>query len=224
MSIMHTPLFALDFSLAKPAMAALIENKLYFFVWPMSIDSKTVSILQDAEIFVRNRQLPVMSAKSFDENALICEHVTRASNLADLIVSDIKNLMESISYDDCNPIIANEGLAFSASGNVTLDLSGYKYILMHKLIQENYTNLRTYSPITIKSTAGCAKKGCTKEDMIHALKQEPDNHQFIHLLKENEQALKKKTAFVKCIDDLTDAYWCLKTIVKKENIKCILSN
>lgn len=220
---MHSPLIAFDFSMAKPAMAALINNKLYFYVWPMNIDSKTVSILEAANIYVRNRQLPEMSTKTFDENTLICEHVTRAANLADMIVDDIKALLSYNSCEEYSPIIANEGLAFSASGNVVLDLSGYKYILMHKLISEGYTNLRTYSPIAIKSTAGCAKKGMKKEDMINKLKEEYDIHQFIHLLKEDEQALKKKTAFVKCVDDLTDAYWCLKTIVKKENIKCILA-
>ena len=95
---------------------------------------------------------------------------------------------------------------------------------MYKLISEGFTDLRTYAPLTIKSTAHCSKKGMKKEDMIQKMKDEPDVHWFIHLLKTDESQLKKKTAFVKCVDDLTDAYWCLKTIIKKENIKCILSD
>ena len=221
---MHSPLIAFDFSMAKPAMAALFNNKLYMYVWPMNIDSKTVDILENADIVVNNRQLPEISTKKIDENTLICEHVNRASSLADMIVSDIKTLLAENSCEGYMPVIANEGLAFSASGNVMLDLSGYKYILMYRLISEGFTDLRTYAPLTIKSTAHCSKKGMKKEDMIQKLKDEPDVHWFIHLLKTDESLLKKKTAFVKCVDDLTDAYWCLKTIIKKENIKCILSD
>lgn len=221
---MHSPLIAFDFSMAKPAMAALINNKLYLYLWPMNIDSKTYNILDDVDVIVRNRQLPEISTKTMDENTLICEHVKRASELADLIVTDIKTLLKDNSCEDYSPIIANEGLAFSASGNVVLDLSGYKYILMYKLINEGYTNLRTYAPLTIKSTANCARKGSKKEDMIEALKKEPDIHWFIHILKNDDRGLKKKTAFVKGVDDLTDAYWCLKTIIKKDHIKCILSD
>ena len=32
----------------------------------------------------------------------------------------------------------------------------------------------------------------------------------------------KKTAFVNCVDDLVDAYWCLKTTIEKENLNISL--
>ena len=43
-------------------------------------------------------------------------------------------------------------------------------------------------------------------------------HPFIDTLKNDSQNLKKKTAFINCVDDLVDAYWCLKTTIIKENL------
>ena len=109
--------------------------------------------------------------------------------------------------------------------DAALDLSGYKYILMHAFMSKGFTEFRTYSPITIKATAGCAKRGSKKEDMITRLGEENnDLHLFIHTIWGHSEILKKKTAYVNCVDDLADAYWCLKTTAKKENISCILSD
>ena len=49
-----------------------------------------------------------------------------------------------------------------------------------------------------------------------------DLHLFIHTIWGHSEILKKKTAYVNCVDDLADAYWCLKTTVKKENISCLV--
>ena len=220
----HKPIFAFDFSMNKPAMACLIENELSFYIWPLSIDKVAQEKLDSCDINIVNRKLNPIKDKSLNESELIIEHVTRSTNLAKLIVGTILKIIRPYNYNIDDIIIANEGFAFAAKGDAALDLSGYKYILMKELIDNGFSNFKTYSPITIKSTAGCAKKGMKKDDMITALGNEDnDLHLFIHTIRDHNDILKKKTSYVMCVDDLADAYWCLKTVVKKEDIDCILN-
>ena len=220
----HKPIFAFDFSMNKPAMACLIENELSFYIWPLSIDKVAQEKLDSCDINIVNRKLNPIKDKSLNESELIIEHVARSTNLAKLIVGTILKIIRPYNYNIDDIIIANEGFAFAAKGDAALDLSGYKYILMKELIDNGFSNFKTYSPITIKSTAGCAKKGMKKDDMITALGNEDnDLHLFIHTIKDHNDILKKKTSYVMCVDDLADAYWCLKTVVKKEDIDCILN-
>ena len=220
----HKPIFAFDFSMNKPAMACLIENELSFYIWPLSIDKVAQEKLGSCDINIVNRKLNPIKDKSLNESELIIEHVTRSTNLAKLIVGTILKIIRPYNYNIDDIIIANEGFAFAAKGDAALDLSGYKYILMKELIDNGFSNFKTYSPITIKSTAGCAKKGMKKDDMITALGNEDnDLHLFIHTIRDHNDILKKKTSYVMCVDDLADAYWCLKTVVKKEDIDCILN-
>ena len=220
----HTPIFAFDFSMNKPAMACLIENELSFYIWPLNIDKVAQEKLDSCDINIVNRKLNPIKDKSLNESELIIEHVTRSTNLAKLIVGTILKIIRPYNYNIDDIIIANEGFAFAAKGDAALDLSGYKYILMKELIDNRFSNFKTYSPITIKSTAGCAKKGMKKDDMITALGNEDnDLHLFIHTIRDHNDILKKKTSYVMCVDDLADAYWCLKTVVKKEDIDCVLN-
>lgn len=220
----HKPIFAFDFSMNKPAMACLIENELSFYIWPLNIDKVAQEKLDSCDINIVNRKLNPIKDKSLNESELIIEHVTRSTNLAKLIVGAILKIIRPYNYNIDDIIIANEGFAFAAKGDAALDLSGYKYILMKELIDNGFSNFKTYSPITIKSTAGCAKKGMKKDDMITALGNEDnDLHLFIHTIRDHNDILKKKTSYVMCVDDLADAYWCLKTVVKKEDIDCVLN-
>lgn len=229
---MHIPIFAFDFSIAKPAMATLINNKLSFYIWPMDIDIYTEDAMIASGVNVTNRRLSPISKKTYDEHSLIYTHVSRAKDLANIIYSTIyKELTDNFADNEVSEIIiANEGFAYGASGNAILDLSGYKYVLMSRLMElEQELNIKikfcTYAPRSLKMTAGCGKKGSKKIDMIYALgKEDNDLHLFIHTVECHSEILKKKTAFVDCVDDLADSYWCLKTCVQKENIDCVLYN
>lgn len=213
------PIFAFDFSMNKPAMSALINGKLTFHVWASDIDDKSLGRLKDCGINIINRNLPKMKDGEFNEHELIIEHIKRSTNLANMILETIENLLKEespdIKYEEV--IISNEGFAFSAKGDAALDLSGYKYILMYTLINAGFKNFRTFSPITLKKTAGCSKKGLGKDAMIMALANEGKGvHPFIDIIRETPELLKKKTAFVMCTDDIADSYWCLKTTLEKE--------
>ena len=221
----HPPIFAFDFSTIKPAMWALIDNNLSVYIWPSEMKENAATSMEYSGVNVHIRNLPHIKDKSMDESELICEHVKRAQKLAILITDDMDKAYEK--YGDGDPdwrskaIVANEGFAFNAKGDAILELSGYKYLLMAELYRRGYRNFPTYSPITIKKTAGCSKKeNKGKDKMIEALSNEnPDLHPFINNLHTDPQIFKAKTAFVPCVDDIADAYWCLRTVLQNKEIE-----
>lgn len=214
---MNHTIFAFDFSMNKPAMTVLCNNKMDFYVWPSAIDAKSYNTLIYSCVSVTCRNLPSMKETKHDQHSLILEHVNRAVELANIIVHTINSIVRKNNIDKSDVIIANESFAFSAKGDAILDLSGYKYILMYTLIENGYANFRTYSPITIKKTADCSKKGLGKDAMISAFgkafcKDIPYcNHPIMETLLNNPQNLKKKTNYVLCMDDIADSYWCMRT-------------
>lgn len=218
-------IFGFDFSIIKPAMFYYdTETKQSeFYCWPASEDKKSIEILNNAGIVVRNRNLPPLSKNDYDSNSLVFENTKRAAELSELITEDIMNIVGDEPLD--NIYICSEGLAFASNGNQTLDLSGYKAALLTTLYKRGVRNIFTYSPITIKSVAGCSKKGMwTKDFMINAIKKtNPSLHTFVRTLSENEKSLKKVTAFVPCVDDLVDAYWVVRTFMERHLKMSLLS-
>lgn len=206
------PIFAFDFSCNKPAMTCMIDDTIEIYVWPSDIDKTSCERLDDCGIHVYDRKLDKIKDKEFTQHELILEHMKRSTELADTITKKICEIIHGTNYNIESTIISNEGFAFSAKGDAALDLSGYKYILMDRLMQAGFKNFRTYSPITIKKTAGCSKRGLGKDSMIEAFGKEPDStHKIVEILKQNPQLLKKKTKYIMCMDDIADSYWCLKT-------------
>ena len=216
-------IFAFDFSINKPAMCIYHNNEIYFYTWPLNIDNKSELLLTDCNINVNNRQLNSIDKKKYDSNSLILEHTNRCSMLTSMILNDIISFINehSINIDDI--IISSEGLSYGSNGDATLNLAAYKQSLLVKFYEYGLKNIKTYAPITIKSVAGRSKKGeRSKTEMIDALKNENKIHKFIETLIDNPDKLKKKTAFIQTVDDLVDAYWCLKTTIVKENLEiCI---
>ena len=215
---MEKPIFAFDFSCSKPALCILIDHKLEYAVFPANADKVTEEKLNAVNVKVFNRHLDAISkSNKISDSELILMQVSRAKELANMIVSYILDTLKQYSIPPENVIIANEGFSFASSGNAVLDLSGYKYILMSTLIDNGFKDFRTYAPITIKCTAECSKKGMGKDDMIKAAGLSGADHPFNKAISENPESLKKKTAWVPCVDDLADAYWCMRTVLKKEN-------
>lgn len=212
-------IISFDFSINKPAMCIYHNNKLYFYTWPLNIDNKSIEILKQCDVNVYNRNLQPINKKQYDSNSLVYEHVKRSSLLTNLIINDIMSFIKFHNIDKNNIIISSEGLSYASNGDATLNLAAYKQVLLTKLYENNLVNIKTYSPITIKATAGKSKKGeGSKTSMIDAIKEEEKNHKFIEILSTNDNLLKKKTAYIQTVDDLVDAYWCLKTTLKKEDL------
>lgn len=212
-------IISFDFSINKPAMCIYHNNKLYFYTWPLNIDNKSIEILKQCDVNVCNRNLQPINKKQYDSNSLVYEHVKRSSLLTDLIINDIMSFIKFHNIDKNNIIISSEGLSYASNGDATLNLAAYKQVLLTKLYENDLVNIKTYSPITIKATAGKSKKGeGSKTSMIDAIKEEEKNHKLIEILSTNDNLLKKKTAYIQTVDDLVDAYWCLKTTLKKEDL------
>ena len=49
---------------------------------------------------------------------------------------EVLEILEKNNLTPNEAIISNEGFAFAAKGDAALDLSGYKYILMHAALYE----------------------------------------------------------------------------------------
>lgn len=212
------PIFAFDFSCNKPALCSNINGNISYAVFPSNIDDISKTKLESVKVEVFNRNLDTVSkSKYFSDSELMIEHIIRARNLAELIIDYILKKLENTEYKPENCAIINEGLSFSSKGNATLDLSGYKYILMDRMMESGFTKFFTYAPNTIKKTAECSKKGMGKEDMIQAAGCNADAHILNYTIKNDPMLLKKKTAWVPCIDDLADAFWCMKTYIEKED-------
>lgn len=214
---MYKAIFAFDFSCNKPAMTSYINDVVDFYVWPSYIDDKSYDRLTSCGVNIFNRNLETIKEKSLNQHELILEHVDRAINLSEIILQAIDKLVEDNNIKKDEVVIANEGFAFSAKGDAALQLAGYKYILMEALKNHGYKNLKTYSPITIKKTADCSKKGLGKDAMIEAMGRQIVDHHLISVLHDNPDYLKKKSNYVLCMDDIADSFWNLKTCMKDLN-------
>ena len=201
----------IDFSLNKPA-ACVLKNNIYsFYIWPLDFDDKTIKKLEDSNVNVFNRERLELGKDSSEK---IRVHINMANNLANNIINVFKK-----NIDD-NVLISFEGASFSSKGNISQELTAYRFILVNELGKlYGLNNIFTYAPLTLKSIAGCAtkdKKG--KESMINAFSNENIDHKFNYMLKNNPELLKKKTNFVPGIDDIVDSYFALKTLIIKNNL------
>lgn len=209
---------ALDFSINKTALSIFDKDILKeIYVFPLEIDKMSETKLTKSGVYVINRNLTHISRKSFNESTLILEQVNRACTLADLIADVIVTYAQENKIDYSDVIICNEGFSFGSKGAATLDLAGFKFVLMKTLIDSGFTKFVTYSPITIKATAGNARKGTTKLDMINSLSNLELNHPFIEVLRSHPEYLKKKTNFINCVDDIADSIWCGLTHIKNKD-------
>lgn len=208
-----------DFSMNKPACTVLYDKKFYHFIWPIEIKDKDIQKYQEANVFVHNRGLSAVSTK--DKNSqIVLEHTIRSTELANMIIFDLDNFFNQIDIEKNCPIyVSSEGLSYGSKGDAALNLATYKGVLLSKLYEHYFGRmygLYTYSPITLKSTAGCAGKNKVKSKtpMIDAFMNEQIEDQF-----KNNLILGKfinKTSYIACVDDIVDSYWALITMLKKE--------
>lgn len=205
----------------KPACTILYDKKFYFFIFPTALTQKQIDAYTDANVCVRCRNLKPISTK--DKNSqIVLEHTIRSTDLANLIISTIDDFLENIlQVDKETPMyVSSEGLAYSAKGDATLNLATYKGVLLSKMYEHYFGRMKglwTYSPITMKSVAGVAKKGELKDKtkMIKAFVREDLNEcPFQDALKKG--LLISKSNFIPCVDDIVDSYWAVKTMLIKE--------
>lgn len=210
---MEKNIIGFDFSINKPAACMLSNGKYEFISWPYGISDKNLEVFKSAGVNIIDR----IDDKNKGSNAsqqMIFE-VKSAVYLADLITDSISDKLN----DDT--ILAFEGLSFGSPGNIALQLSSYKYILMDRLSKKvPFENMYTYSPLTIKSTAGCSKKGLTKSDMIESFLKNDKTIGFKEHIINNTALFKKKKSenWIDHLDDLIDSFFAIETFLIKDNL------
>lgn len=205
-------LIGIDFSVIKPAIT-IKENDIYkFYVFPLSLSKKHESMLLDSDVIVCNREDNTIkkSENSTTSTENMKYHITMARNLSQLI----SNTIQFTESD----IIASEGFSYASSGDAVLNLAGYKYILLNTLLNNHIKleNIYTFAPISIKSFAGCGKKGTKKIDMINSFIENGVDCKFKENCKNNY--LKSKINFIHCVDDIVDSYFTVKLLEKTLNV------
>lgn len=208
---MNKNIIGFDFSINKPAVCILSNNDYIFISWPYGIKDKITDVFKrnGVEIIERN---DVKMEKGNVTDKLQWE-INNAQYLSDLIIQTLKQ------YLNKNTIIAFEGLSYGSSGNIALQLGGYKYILMDRLTKYvPISNMYTYAPISLKKSAGCAKKGSKKKDMIDAFVKEEENIDFKNNINRDKESFMKKGGknWIDHLDDFVDSYYLIKTYFNKE--------
>jgi len=207
-------LIGIDFSINKPAACIFSNNTYHFISWPYGLNPEIVETFKNSGVKIVDRTDVKVEHKNISEKMRY--EIENAEYLSNLIISSLKNFINNNTY------LAFEGLSYASSGDVVLQLSGYKYILMLKLKEYIPLNhMFTYSPITIKSVAECSKRGMTKFDMIEKFINSDIDNEFKNNLKnyrEKFQTIRSKKWIIH-IDDLVDSFWTLETLRKKELFK-----
>jgi len=205
-------LIGFDFSINKPAACIHANNQYKFISWPYGLSGPQIKAYAESPITIIDR----LDTKDKGDNVSdkLRYEVKNSKYLAELILHTIFPFIEHEENDKV--YLAFEGLSYGSTGDVVLQLGGYKYILMDTLSQfVPLKNMFTYAPTTIKKTAGCSKKGMGKPEMIEAFKKV--NTPFSKHLRENEDTFKTKFGnWIAHLDDIVDSYWVVETLRDKE--------
>jgi len=206
-----------DFSINKPAAAIYTTDFPFlptwqFFGWPYGMKLKMFDLYNNSGVTLFNREDD--KEKGTDVSDLMRYGVKNAQYLSELIQESLKIYLNS------NPYIVFEGLSYASSGAHVIQLGAYKYMLMHYLSKfVSLDRMFTYSPITIKSVAGCAKKGMGKPEMIQSFIVNGPECEFRESLINSPSEFQsgKKNNWIMGIDDFVDAFWVIETFIAKEN-------
>lgn len=225
--------FNFDFSINKPASLFVYrrdneEIHKEFHGWPTKLTNAALDQYAEAKVNIHNRELEGVKAKEMTTSETVVEHTKRSVALANEIISDMQKFIKThCKTDDYKVVVTSEGLSFMSKGDAGLNLAGYKFVFLCK-VYENFDRerltIKTYAPMTIKSTAGCAGKHKydKKEPMIHAFSvsdiEDVDAEKFIKLFQKclNDKKLMKTSGktYIDMVDDICDSWWCYETYKK----------
>lgn len=207
-------IIGIDFSISKPSACVYYNNKYEFFSWPKNISDKNKKIFNDSDVHIITRP-PINEL--YKKNDIALYDVINSNILADLII----NSLESFLTKDSKIIF--EGSSFGSKGNITLSITGWRYILMYKLWVYGipFKNMKSYSPATIKKTANCSKRGMGKNEMILSFISSKENILLRNNIELDNLKFKKRGAknWIDVLDDLIDSFFIIKTFFEK-NQEC----
>jgi hypothetical protein len=202
-----------DFSINKPAACILHNNEYSFISWPYGLNEKIKKVYRESGVSVIERTDDREKGDNISEKMRY--EVENSRYMANMIRDSLLPFLNN------NPYLAFEGLSYGSIGDVGIQLGGYKYMLMDALSEYiPLDNMFTYSPITIKSVAVCAKKGMGKPEMINKFITDGPDCKFKSSLSNEPDKFKtpKSKNWIIHLDDFVDAYFVVQTIIKKENL------
>ena len=163
-----------------------------------------------------------VDTKTVENSQLVLIHTIRSTDLANLIINDIDDLITNkFELIDYELYVCSEGLSYASKGDATLNLATYKGVLLSKIYEhygDHLARLYTYSPITLKATAGCSSKEDRADKTKMIKKYIAQNNDIKLRLCLANGYMKAKTNYIAGIDDLVDSYWALKTMMQKEKV------
>jgi hypothetical protein len=210
-------ILGLDFSINKPAACIFNDNKYEtdqyeFFSWPFELREDLKKIYRESWVNIVDRTDEKYKGK--DSSMKMRWEVQNANYIS----KEIRNLL--FMYDDIKYVVF-EGISYASTGNMAIQLGGYKYVLMTILNKAGikWDNMYTYAPITLKKTAGASKKGMGKKEMIDAFISSGAKNHFRESIERNPKKFQKRTGtWIDHLDDLVDSFWAIETFREKELI------
>jgi hypothetical protein len=145
-------LIGFDFSINKPAATILYNNQYFHYFWPLSVTKNQQKLYEDAEVHIYNRRMESIKTKEIENSKLVLIHTIRSTDLANLIIKDLDDFINSLNIDDYELYICSEGLSYASKGDATLNLATYKGVLLSKIYEhydEHLKRLFTYSTISL---------------------------------------------------------------------------
>ena len=219
---MDKVLIGFDFSMNKPAATIYFRGQYYHSFWPLKITNKQQKMYEDADVSIVNRNMSSVDTKTVENSQLVLIHTIRSTDLANLIINDIDELITNkFELTDYELYVCSEGLSYASKGDATLNLATYKGVLLSKIYEhygDHLARLYTYSPITLKATAGCSSKEDRADKTKMIKKYIAQNNDIKLRLCLANGYMKAKTNYIAGIDDLVDSYWALKTMMQKEKV------
>jgi hypothetical protein len=206
-------LIGFDFSINKPAACLKSGNDIQFFGWPHNPRKAIVDIYKQSGVNIYERIDD--KDKGPDISSKMRYEVHNARYISEVITVSLKPWLNRNTY------IGFEGISYGSSGDVVLQLGGYKYMLMNALSEYvPLDNMFTYSPITVKKTADCSKRGTPKSEVIEAFISSSLNNSLKTAIRKDREKFMKKGGknFIDHLDDLVDSYWVLETLRDKEKL------
>lgn len=206
-----------DFSINSPGVTIRnADNKLHFYAFP-----RVGSVKEDCLISLRLAGVNVSvldGANSLPAKATIAQRERNSLTDAIMEATAISKQIKLAANKDKDLYLAIEGFSFGSTGNRLAQISGYQYLFRYVLHQNNKLNLdhfHTYSPMTVKATAG--KGNFKKADMIAAfLASQEESLLETGLWKamtaDPTQFQTKRGNWLSPIDDIIDSYYVLKTM------------
>lgn len=201
-----------DFSIEKPACCIFNEHEYKFRSWPWGLREDLKKLYRIANVDIIDRQEEKYKGSNSSEK--MRNSVERADFLANLIYNSFTE--EELTKDTW---IVWEGLSFASSGNVILQLGGYKYMIMNRFREKiSLEKQITYAPITIRKTANCSKKGMGKKEMIKSFINTNLDNNLRNNLALYSDSFKKRGGlnWIDHLDDFVDAFWLVETFRQKE--------